>query len=123
MAVVLFVVCVVLGVCLANIPGGFGPTLKVCLLTPTITIFVGIAILFSRVLPPRSPHILEVGLVILAMSVVEMIAVVTAVVRLIQTTELRTRRNTFMAALGGLSLLPAIAMYLIVVVMDLYYSS
>jgi hypothetical protein len=39
-AVTLIVVCVVLRVYLANTPGGFGPTLKVCLLTPAIAIFV-----------------------------------------------------------------------------------
>ena len=123
MAITLIVVCTVIGVCLANIPGGFGLTLKVCLLTPAISIFVCVAVLFSRILPPRSPHILELGLVIFAMTVVELIAIVTAIVRLIQTADLRTRRNAFVVTLGGLSLIPAIGMYVIIVVNDLYYAS
>jgi hypothetical protein len=122
MAVALTVVFValVLAVCLSITPGGFGPTLKVCLLTPAVAIFVCVAILLSRVLPPRSPQIADIGLVILAMTVVELIAFVTAIVRLIRTTDLRTRRNAFFAALGGLTLVPAIGTYLIVVVVDLY---
>jgi hypothetical protein len=57
--------------------------------------------------------------VILAVTVVELFAFVTAIVRLIRTTDLRTRRNAFFAAVGGLSLVPAVGTHLIALVMDL----
>ena len=122
MAVVLalVIVALALAVYLSTTRGGFGTALKFCLLAPAIAIFVCIAILLSHMLPPRSPRVADLGLVIVAMTLVELIGFVTAIVRLIQTAALRTRRNVLIAVLGGLSLVPAVGICLIVVIEDRY---
>jgi hypothetical protein len=117
---VLIVVAVGLAVYLSATRGGFGPVLKLSLLIPAITIFVSIVIIYSHVLAFRSPWVANLGLVVLAMTLVELPAFVTAIMRLIHVATLRTRRNFLIAALGGISVAPAIAICLIVLIRDRY---
>ena len=116
MAVVLVLVvgALALAVYLSTTRGGFGSALKFCLLIPAAAIFVCLAILLSRMLPPRSNWVLVIAPVVVVMSVVELIAFTTAIVRLTRTRDLRTRRNALITAVGGLSLIPGVGTYLMV---------
>ena len=59
-------------------------------------------------------------MVLFAMTVVELIAFVTAIARLIRIADLRKWRNVVIVALGALSLVPAIGTFLMAVVGDRY---
>ena len=81
----------------------FGPGLQTALLGPFRVAGICLAVLFSGVLPDRSPQIAALGLFVGLCGLVELIAVPTAFFRLARTPELRTARNVAFSV-AGLSL-------------------
>lgn len=101
-------------------PAGFGATLQYGVLVPASIIFVCVAVLFSRMLPPRSPWIADIGILLAAMTLVETIPLAAAMVRLTRAPDLRTRRNILITAVGALSVVPGVGIVSIVLIMDRY---
>jgi len=109
MAVVLSldVAALALSVYLSFSRGGFG------LLVPAIVISSCVIVVFSGLLPPRSPRISDLWVVVFVATPIELFAVVAATVRLVRRPEFRTGCNVLLTALGGVSLLPAYSMVLL----------
>ncbi len=84
-------------------------------LVPAACILACIAILASGALLPRSPYIATISLIIDSMSLVEVIAFVIFLRSLLKSYIARSRANVVLAVLGALSLLPALAVAILIV--------
>jgi len=93
--------------------------LRLCVLVPAGVIAICVCILFSGVFPPRSPRIADVGLVLAGMSFIEAVSFGVLVGSLSRRRIARTRTSVLTAIFGGLSLLPAIAVAVIMIVSSL----
>jgi hypothetical protein len=93
--------------------------LCLCVLVPAGVIAICIGILFSGVLPPRSPRIADIGLIIGAMSLIEVVSFGVMVGSLSRKRIARTSGSVLTVILGGLSLLPAIVVAVIMIVSSL----
>jgi hypothetical protein len=89
--------------------------LRFAVAVPALFILTCIVILLSRTLSPRSPYIATISLIIDTMSVLEVIAFTIFVRSLIKSYIARTIGNVLLGMFGGLSLLPALAVVILIV--------
>ena len=89
--------------------------LRYCVVVPAISILGSVGILASGLLSPRSPYISTITLVIDAMSLVEIVSFAIFSRSLIKSYIARTPSNLLFAVLGGVSLLPALAVAILIV--------
>jgi hypothetical protein len=86
-----------------------------CVVLPAILIVACIGTLVSGQLSPRSPHIATITLIVDVMSVIEVASLAIFLRCLIKSYIPRTPINLIFALLGGISLLPAIAVAVLIV--------
>lgn len=89
--------------------------LRCCVVVPAVSILGCVGVLASGTLSPRSPHISTMSLIIDTMSVVEIVSFVIFLRSLINSYIARTPSNWFFAALGAVSLLPALIVAILIV--------
>jgi hypothetical protein len=89
--------------------------LRTAVAVPAVSILTCIAILASRTLSPRSPYIAVISLIIDTMSVIEVISFTIFLRSLVKSYVVRTIGNVLLGVLGGLSLLPALAVVILIV--------
>jgi hypothetical protein len=90
----------------------FGPGLSISLLTPTVLVIASWCIQFLGRFPIRSPGHSATAAVFMLASVLALIPVTTATVRLKRVPRLRTQRNFLITALGAVALVPMLAVLL-----------
>jgi hypothetical protein len=89
--------------------------LRCCVVAPAVSILACVGVLASGTLTPRSPYISTLTLIIDAMSVVEIVSFLIFLRSLIKSYVARTLSNWLIAVLGGLSLLPALIVAILIV--------
>lgn len=89
--------------------------LRFAVAVPAFFILTCIGILLSGTLSPRSPYIATISLIVDTMSVLEVIAFTLFVRSLIKSYIARTIGNISLGVFGGLSLLPALAVVILIV--------
>ena len=71
----------------------FGPLLRAVLVSGGVVAAVYVAVLFSGLLPPRSPWLGHLATALVAIGIVELGAVTMASIRLIRSADSRSARN------------------------------
>jgi hypothetical protein len=94
----------------------FSGALRWALVVPAIA--WSLALLAAGFLEPRSPALFLVGAIMLLCSLIELLVVPVAFWRLAMNVGARTRRNVLLTMLGALCLLPAIVIYVYVMLTE-----
>jgi hypothetical protein len=89
--------------------------LRCCVVVPAVSILGCVGILASGTVSPRSPYISTLTLIIDAMSVVEIVSFLIFLRSLIKSHVARAPSNWLIAVLGGVSLLPALIVAILIV--------
>jgi len=89
--------------------------LRFAVAVPALFILTCIVILLSRTLSPRSPYIATISLIIDTMSVIEVVSFTIFLRSLVKSYIVRTIGNVLLGVFGGVSLLPALAVVLLIV--------
>jgi hypothetical protein len=89
--------------------------LRCCVVAPAVSILACIGVLVSGTLSPRSSYISTISLIIDTMSVIEIVSSAIFLRSLIKSYIARTPGNLLFAALGVVSLLPALAVAILIV--------
>jgi hypothetical protein len=93
--------------------------LRYFVLIPAGVILICVCILLSGSLPPRSPRIADLGLLVAVTSFIEAVSFGVLVAGLLRKRTAPTKVSILTATLGGFSLLPAAAVATIMVVNEL----
>ena len=89
--------------------------LRCCVVAPAVSILACVGVLASGTLTPRSPYISTLTLIIDAMSVIEIVSFAIFLRSLIKSHVARAPSNWLIAVLGGVSLLPALIVAILIV--------
>jgi hypothetical protein len=97
-----------------NVPRGFGVILTIALGAPTIAVIGSWCTQLFMKFPPRSAAAGITALIFMVASAAELIPVTIAITRLIRAPETREPRSYVFTVIGLVTLLPALATYLAV---------